>query len=58
MYTLVQCFSIWLLIQFLDSVCSIALSNDGKYLATASKDKTVNLIDLNSKELVYKFDTK
>lgn len=46
----------FLLMQFLDIICSPAISNDEKYLATASKDKTVNLIDLNKKELILNFD--
>ncbi len=34
----------------------MAFSCDGKYLATGSGDKTVNLIDLQSKEIYHKFD--
>jgi WD40 repeat protein len=35
----------------------VALSSDGKYLATGSKDKTICLIDLMSKKIYHKFDS-
>jgi WD40 repeat protein len=34
----------------------VAFSGDGKYLATGSWDKTVNLIDLHSKTIYHRFD--
>ena len=34
----------------------MAFSGDGKYLATGSRDKTVNLIDLQSKTIYHRFD--
>ena len=39
---------------YLDYVTSVAFSD--KYLATGSWDKTVNLIDIQSKIIYYKFD--
>ena len=34
----------------------MAFSGDGKFLATGSNDKAVNLIDLQSKKIYHKFD--
>ena len=34
----------------------MAFSGDGKYLATGSYDKTVNLIDLKTKKIYHKFN--
>ena len=34
----------------------MAFSADGKYMATGSDDKTVNLIDIQSKKIYHKFD--
>ncbi len=41
---------------YIDVVRSVALSNDGKYLATGSRDNMVNLINIQSKMIYHKFD--
>lgn len=41
---------------YIGAVYCIAFSDDGKYMATASHDETVNLIDIISGIILHKFD--
>ncbi len=43
-------------IHYVGWIYSVAFSGDGKFLATGSYDKTVNLIDLQSKTIYHTFD--
>ncbi len=45
-----------MVIMILDSVESVAFSDDGAYLATRSGDRTVNLIDMKNLKLIKTFE--
>ncbi len=40
---------------YIDGIESVAFSPDSQYLATASRDEKVNLIDIKSKTIYHKF---
>ncbi len=54
-FILTYIYKISLNIYCIDWIRSVAFSGDGKYLATGSSDKTVNLIDLQSKTIYHRF---
>ncbi len=41
--------------QYIDEICSLSISGNGKYMATGSYDITVKLIDIQSKKIIQKF---
>ena len=42
---------------FKESVNSISFSMDSEYMVTGSSDKTNNLIQIQSKKVIHKFDS-
>ena len=42
---------------YLDGILSVASSPDGKYLATSSYDKSVNLINVEERRVIHRFDS-
>ncbi len=41
---------------YIDAVRTVKFSPNSEYLATGSSDTTINLIDVNTRQLIHKFE--